>query len=158
MLAVIHQLMCLAVVLAIEGNRRQGNQHVTQYQDDVGPLMSDDIPLAMIERFGVFRVQTGPVLQRRVDEDHDFPGQPVDAWECLGKLPGLPFRELIQRGDGYLGMRVQEFGKERGMQAGKASGLFEGVRRGRDHQKEQIACANTLKAPTDGNVTLNPRV
>ena len=112
MLTVIRELMCLAVALALEGNRRQGNQHVTQHQDDVGPLMSDDIPLAMMERFGVFRVQTGPVLQRTVDEDHDFPGQPVDAVERLGKLLGLPFRELSQRGDSHLGMRVQEFGKE----------------------------------------------
>src|SRR4030095_15236215 len=106
MLTLIREIMCLAVALAIEGNRRQGKQYVTEHQDDSGPLMSDDIPLAMIERFGVFRVQTGPVLQRTVDEDHDFPGQPVDAWERLGKLPGLPFRELIQRGDGHLSMRV----------------------------------------------------
>ena len=44
------------------------------------------------------------------------------------------------------------------MQAGKASGLCEGVLRGRDHQKEQIAGANALKAPTDGDVTFNPCV
>src|SRR5215468_1512519 len=81
--------------------------------------MTDDIPFAVIERFGVFRVQTGSVLQCTVDDDDDLPGQPVDPFERLGKLPGLRFRELIQRGDGHLGMRVQEFGKERGMQAGK---------------------------------------
>src|SRR5207248_3408383 len=73
--------------LAIEGYRRQGNQHVTQNQDDIGPLMTDDIPLAVIECFGVFRMQTGPVLQRRVDDDHNFPGQAVDPCERLGKLP-----------------------------------------------------------------------
>src|SRR5512138_2953192 len=120
--------------------------------------MTDDIPFAVIERFGVFRVQTGSVLQCTVEEDDDLPGQPVDAVERLGKLPGLPFRELIQRGDGHLGMRGQEFGKERGMQAGKAGGLCEGVLRGRDHQKEQITSANALKAPTDGDVTWDPRV
>src|ERR671939_292889 len=158
MFAVIRESMGLAVALAIEGNRREGYQDVAQNQDDVGPLMTDYIPLAMIERFGVFRVQTGPVLQGTVDKDHDFPGQPVDAWERLGKLPGLRFRELIQRGDGHLGMRVQEFGKERGMQAGKAGRLCEGVLRGRDHQKEQITSANALKAPTDGDVTCDPRM
>jgi hypothetical protein len=82
----------------------------------------------------------------------------VDSLERLGKLPGLRFREMIQRGDGHLGMRLQEFGKERGMQAGKAGGLFEGVLRCRDHQKEQIASANALKALTDGDVTFDPRV
>jgi hypothetical protein len=38
--------MRLAIPLAIEGNRPQRNQHVTQKQDDIGPLMADDIPLA----------------------------------------------------------------------------------------------------------------
>src|SRR5215813_13969837 len=114
MLTVIREMMCLAVALAIEGNRRQGNQHVTQHQDDVGPLMADDIPLAMIERVGVFRMQTGPVLQRRVDEDHDFPGQPVDAVERLGKLPGLPFREMIQCGDATWACACKSLAKSEG--------------------------------------------
>ena len=66
--------------------------------------MTNDISLAMIERFGVFRVQTGPVLQRTVDEDHDLPGQPLDALERLGKLPGLCFGEVLQRRASHLGM------------------------------------------------------
>src|SRR5213592_1932026 len=37
MLALILEIMCLAVALAIEGNRLEGNQDVTQNQDDVGP-------------------------------------------------------------------------------------------------------------------------
>src|SRR4029434_3935421 len=36
MLTLIHEIMCLAVALAIEGNRRQGNQYVTEHQDDIG--------------------------------------------------------------------------------------------------------------------------
>jgi len=87
--------MRLAIRLAIEGNRPQGNQHVTQEQDDIGPLMTDDIPLAVIERFGVFRVQAGAVLQCTVDQDHDLPGQPVASLEGLGKLPGLCFGEMV---------------------------------------------------------------
>jgi hypothetical protein len=150
--------MGLAVALAIEGNRLEGNEDVAQNQDDVGPLMTDDIPLAVVERLGVVRVETGAVLQGGVDYNHDFPGQPVDALERLGKLPGLRFREMIQRGNGHLGMRLQEFGKERRRQAGKAGGLFERVLRGRDHQKEHIASANARKAPTDGDVTCDPRM
>ena len=71
--------------------------------------MADDIPLAVIECFGVFRVQTGPVLQRTVDDDHDFPGQSVDPLKHLGKLPGLCFGEILQRRDRHLGMRLQHF-------------------------------------------------
>src|SRR6266704_7001105 len=44
------------------------------------------------------------------------------------------------------------------MQAGKSGGLCEGMFRCRDHQKEQIASANALKALTDGDVTCDPRV
>jgi hypothetical protein len=74
MFALIDKTMRLAIPLAVEGNRLQGNQYVTQEQDDVGPLMTDDIALAVIERFGVFRVQTSSVLQRTVDDDHNLPG------------------------------------------------------------------------------------
>ena len=49
MLTVIREIMCLAVALAIEGNRLEGNQDVAQNQDDVGPLMTDDISMAMVE-------------------------------------------------------------------------------------------------------------
>src|SRR5262252_1110941 len=71
------------------------------------------------ERFGVFRVQAGAVLQCTVDQDQDLPGQPVASLEGLGKLPGLCFGEMVERGDGHLGMRLQQVGKEGGMQAGK---------------------------------------
>jgi hypothetical protein len=67
MFALILEIMCLAVALAIEGNRLEGNQDVAQNQDDVGPLMTDDIPLSVVERLGVFRVETGSVLQGGVD-------------------------------------------------------------------------------------------
>jgi len=104
MFALIRESMCLAIPLAIEGDRPQRNEHVTQHQDDIGPLMTDDIPLAVIERFGVFRRQTGPVLQCTVNDEHDLPGQPVESYERLGKLPGLCFGETLQRGHGHLGM------------------------------------------------------
>jgi hypothetical protein len=71
--------------------------------------MTDDIPLTVVERLGVFRVETGSVLPGSVDSNHDVPGQPVDALARLGQLPGLRFREMFQRGDGYIGMRLQEF-------------------------------------------------
>src|SRR2546426_1134593 len=55
MFAVIGEIMRLTIALAIDGNRPQRNQHVTQKQDDIGPLMTDDIPFAVMKCFGVFR-------------------------------------------------------------------------------------------------------
>ena len=42
------------------------------------------------------------------------------------------------------------------MQSGKPGGLFEGMFRCDDHQKEQIAGANPLKPLTDGDLTFDP--
>ena len=42
------------------------------------------------------------------------------------------------------------------MQAGKPCRLFEGMLRGDDHEKEQIAGANPLKPLTDGDLTFDP--
>ena len=42
------------------------------------------------------------------------------------------------------------------MQSGKSGGLFEGMLRGDDHEKEQIAGANPLKPLTDGDPTCDP--
>jgi hypothetical protein len=156
MFTVIGQTMRLAIRLAIERNRPQRHQQVPQEQDDIGPLMTDDIPLAVIERLGVFRMQTGPVLQRRVDDDHDFPGQAVDPFERFGTLPSLCFGETFERRDSHLGMRLQHFRKKGWMQSGKPGSLLEGMLRGDDHEQEQIAGANPLKPLTDGDLTFDP--
>src|SRR5436190_14035262 len=42
------------------------------------------------------------------------------------------------------------------MQSGKPGGLFEGMLRCDDHQKEQIAGAHPLKPLTDGDLTCDP--
>ena len=42
------------------------------------------------------------------------------------------------------------------MQSRKPGGLLEGMLRGDDHEKEQIAGANPLKPLTDGNMTFDP--
>src|SRR5215831_21215274 len=65
----------------------------------------------------------------------DFPGQAADALEGLGDLSGLGFGELIEGSDGDVGMRLQKFGKQRGMESGESSGLFERMLGGGDHQK-----------------------
>ena len=156
MVAVRGESMRLTLALAIEGNRPQRHQHVTQKQDDSGPLMTDAIPLAVMQCCGVFRGETGPMLQRTVDQEQDLPGQPVDACERLGTLPGLGLGERRQRGDGSLGMRWPHSREEGLMQSGKSGGFFERMLRGDDHQKEQRAGANPPQPLTDGNPTFPP--
>src|SRR4051812_10621451 len=55
-------------------------------------------------------------------------------------------------------MRFQQFRKEGWMQSGKPGGLLEGMLRGDDHEKEQIAGANPLQPLTDGNMPFDPRL
>src|SRR5207237_7309611 len=55
-------------------------------------------------------------------------------------------------------MRLQQFRKEGWMQSGKPGGLLEGMLRGDNHEKEQIAGANPLKPLTDGNRPFDPRL
>ena len=144
----------MGLAISLARGSAQGNQHVPgsgRYWS-----LTDDIPFAVIERFSVFRVQTGSVLQRTVDDDDDLPGQPIDPFERLGTLPSLCFGEMFQRRDGHLGMRFQQVRKEGCMQSGKPGGLLEGMFRCDNHEKEQIAGANPLKPLTDGDLTFDP--
>ncbi len=156
MLAVIREALCPAVALAVEGNRREGDEDVAENEDDVGPLMADDVALAVVEGLGIFRVETGSVLDGGIDDQQDFPGQAADALEGLGELAGLGFGELIEGRDGDVGRRLQQFGKQRGMESGESGGLFERMLGGGDHQKEQISGANAPQAPADGDVACDP--
>jgi len=96
------------------------------------------------------------VLQRRVKDDHDVPGQAVDPCERRGTLPSLCCGETVPRRDGPLGMRGPHCRKEGWMQSGKPGGLLEGMLRGDDHEQEQRAGANALKPLPDGDLTFAP--
>ena len=56
MLTLIVKTLRSAIRLAIKRDGRQRNQNTVDDQDDIGPLMPDDIALAMIELLGVFRM------------------------------------------------------------------------------------------------------
>jgi hypothetical protein len=64
--------MLPAIPFAIVGDRRQRNQDVIDNQDNIGPLMPDDKPLAVIEFLGVFRMQTGPMLERAINQNRNL--------------------------------------------------------------------------------------
>jgi len=58
--------------------------------------MADDVALAVVEGLGIFRVETGSVLDGGIDDQQDFPGQAADALEGLASLRALGFGELIE--------------------------------------------------------------
>src|SRR5215510_8743909 len=64
MLGAILQLMIPAIALAIERDGTKRNQQVIEEQHDIGPLMPDDKAMPVMERWGVFRMQTGATLAR----------------------------------------------------------------------------------------------
>src|SRR5439155_24065826 len=94
MFAVIGEIMRLTIAFAIEGNRPKRHQHVTQKQDDIGPLMTDDIPhMPGVGQKTPISVTTSvPSAAMAV-----LPGQP--GW-CSGGQPRWRYQGLSRRVSG----------------------------------------------------------
>src|SRR3982074_1689244 len=84
MLSEIRQRMIPAIALAIERDGTKRNQHVIKDQHAIGPLMTHDKSLAMIERLGVFWMQTGAMLERTIHDNRHMPGQLFQLLPDLG--------------------------------------------------------------------------
>ena len=74
MLGSVLQLTLPAIALAIERDGTKRNQQVIEEQHDIGPLMTNDKSLPMIERFGVFWMQTSAMLERTIHDNRNLPG------------------------------------------------------------------------------------
>src|SRR5437870_435881 len=107
MLRLISKMMIQAIALAIVGDGTKRNQHVIEEQDDIRPLMTDDKSFAMVELLGVFRMQTGTMLERTVNEHRYFPGETFQGVQRFGKLLGLFLGEALERRDCNVGMGLQ---------------------------------------------------
>jgi hypothetical protein len=118
--------------------------------------MAEDKAVAMIEPLGVFRMQTGPVLERTIDYEGYFPGQTLALVQGFGNVLGLFLGEALQRIDGDSAMGFQHLRELGFVQSGKPGGFFEGMFRGYDHQKQQITGADPLKTSTDPDTSRNP--
>src|SRR6266571_8059393 len=118
--------------------------------------MADDKAVAMIEPLGVFRMQTGPVLERTIDYKYYFPGQTLALVQGFGNVLGLLLGEALQRIDGDSAMGFQHLRELGFVQSRKPGGFFEGMFRGHDHQKQQITGADPLKTVTDCDTTYDP--
>ena len=110
-----------------------------------------------MERLGVFRRQTGPVLQRPVDAEHDRPGQPGASCAPRRQLPSWCCGETLQHGHGPRGMRLLHVRNEGCRPSGKPGGCFASRCRCDDHQKEPRAGAHPLTPLTDGKRACDPR-
>jgi hypothetical protein len=122
----------------------------------IGPLMADDNAVAMIEPRGVFRMQTGPVLERTIDYECSFPGQTLALVQGFGNVLGLLLGEALQRRDGDSALGFQHLRALGFVQSGKPGGVFEGMLRGHDHQKQQLTGADPLKTSTDPDTPRDP--
>jgi hypothetical protein len=74
MLGLIGHRMLSAIPCTLKGYRGERHQDVVDDQDHIGPLMSDNNPLAMIESLGVFRMYTGTMLDGALHQEGTLPG------------------------------------------------------------------------------------
>ena len=156
MLGLILELMLAAIFLALEGDGAQRNQHVIEDQHDVGPLVADDKAMTMIERLGVFGMQTGAPLQGTIDDDRDFPGQTFQGVEGFGQLLGLFLGEALEGIDRHVAMMLQHLGELGFVQGRRPGGIFEGMFRGHDHQKQEITGADVFQTSSEPELTCDP--
>ena len=63
----VSDLVFPAIIFAVKRYRRQGDDHVIDYQNDVGPLVADLEALAMVEPLDIFGVKTASMLDGTVD-------------------------------------------------------------------------------------------
>src|SRR5215510_8096663 len=127
--------MIPAIALAIERDGTKWNQHVIEDQHDIGPLMTNDKSLAMIERLGVCWMQTGAMLERTIHDNRNIPGQ---LWQLLpgfGHMLGVLLGEVYQRRDCDLAMGFQHLRELGFVPPGKPGSFLERMFSGRDHQK-----------------------
>jgi hypothetical protein len=156
MLRVIHQIMLPAIALALERDGTKRNQHVMDDSHDIGPRMADDKAVAMNEPLGVFRMQTGPVLERTLDYECYVPGQTLALLPGFGNMRGLLLGETLQRRDRDVGLVLQHLREWGCVKSRKPGGVFEGLFRRHDHHKEEGTRADDLKTETDQAMTGDP--
>lgn len=118
--------------------------------------MADDKAVAMIEPLGVFRMQTGPVLESTIDYEGYFPGQTFELVQGFGNVLGLFLGETLQRIDRDVGMLFQHLRELGFVKSRKPGGFFEGMFRRHDHQKEEVTRADDLETETDQDMTGDP--
>src|SRR5919108_3961679 len=156
MLGAILQLMIPAIALAIERDGTQRNQHVIEEQHDIGPLMPHDKSMPMIERFGVFRMQTGATLERTIHDNRNSPGELFQFVPGFGNLLGLFLGKALQRINGDMAMGFQHLRELGFVQSGEPGGFLERMFRGHDHQKQEVTRADVRKTSTDEDMTGDP--
>jgi hypothetical protein len=134
------QLRLLSQLIRPERLRSRGWDEaasaVIEEQDDSRPLMTADKSLAMGELLGVFRMQTGTMLERTVKEHRYFPGKTFQGVQRFGKLLGLLLGEALERRDGNVGMGLQHLTELGFVESRKMGGFCEGMFRRHHHQQE----------------------
>ena len=108
MLSVIVKIVLQAIRFTLVGDRRQRNAHVIDDQDDIRPLVTDDKSFAVIELLGVFRMQTGTLLERAVNEHGHFPGQTFEVVQRAVAANTKAFERILGVHEGSLTLTDQK--------------------------------------------------
>jgi hypothetical protein len=150
--------MLVTITLAIEGDRRERKQHVIEDQDNMGPWMSKDKPLAMMEGLGVVRRQTGAMWDRAVHQDRYVPGETMlgQRVQRLRKLPGWRLRECLSCRESALRMMLETRTALRCVASRQAGGFFEGMFPAHDQQKKQRTDAHRCETWANRETTRDP--
>jgi hypothetical protein len=158
MCSLLRNRLCAARRFALGGNRTQGYQDGVDDQDDMRPLMTDDLPCAVLELLGVFRRETGTLLERALNENGSFPGQTFHLTQHFGKWLRLLLGKALSRRDGHRGMCLQPLTELGFVPSRKSCGFFERMFLHHDHQQEEITGADPLKTVTKGDMMCDPRL
>jgi hypothetical protein len=158
MRGLLRQLMLQALRLARGGERRQWHQPLLDDQDESGPRMSNDTPVAMIAFLGIFRMQTGTMLEGTLQQNRDLPRETMQVLERFGPWPGLLLGEALERRDRNLGMGCEPCTALGWMPSRTPCRFFAGMFRRHDHQQEERTGADPLKTLTDSETTGDPRL
>jgi hypothetical protein len=155
-LSVIATIVLQAIRFTIVGERRQRNEHGMDAQDESGPRVTDDKSFAVMELLGVFRMQTGTMLPRAVNENGHCPGQTFQGVPRFGTLRGWLLGEALSRRERHGGMALYPLTAWGVVPSRKSCRFFAGMFLPHDHQKEQRAGADPLQTLTDCDTTCDP--
>ena len=110
----------------------------------------------MIERFGVFWMQTGALLERTIHDKRNIPGQLLQLLPGFGYLLGLFLGEAVQRLHCDFAMGFQHLRELGFVQSRKPGGFLERMFPGHDHQKQEVTRADVLKTEANQDMTGDP--
>jgi len=156
MRSAIRQRMIPALAWARARDGTKRHQQVIEDHHALGPRMPNDTSLAMLERLGVFGMQTGAMVERTLHSHRPMPGPLWHRVPGLGNVRGLLLGEALQRRDCDRALGLHHLRAWGLVPFGKPGGFFAGMCRGHDHHTQQRTGAEPCKTSTDPETPRDP--